>query len=149
MGPLEYAKPKNKDKRIVRHFTVLSVAIVSAIMAAPILSAEDYGVVMEKKVRSVLGKSDLKGYQFLSYPTNNFGVMTMYILDKKGDKPSNKNQECATFSCLGLTDPPTDAKQVKTVNGYADIGFGAPPTLNETEKHSMNLSVVIPKILSI
>lgn len=133
----------------MRRIAKLCAVIVSLTSSAPFLPAQDYGVVMERKIRSVLGKNDLKGYQFLSYPTNNFGLMTMYILDRKGDKPSNLNQECATFSCLGLVDPPSDAKQLKTINGYADIGFGAPLTLTETEKNSLTLSTVLPKILSI
>ena len=131
-----------------KHIALLFCVGVYCLMAVP-LCAQDYGATMKKKVQSVLGAKDLKNYEWISYPTNNFGVMTMFIVDAKGQKIKPENQECATFTCLGLKPSDLNAEQLKDVDGYADIGEGGSITLNDDEKKALSLSAVLPKILSV
>lgn len=125
---------------------ILSLAICSSVAR---VNGQDYGATMEKKVKSVLGAQELKHYEWISYPTNNFGIMTMFIADAKGKKIKTENQECATFTCLGLKASDLNPEQIKNVNGYADIGSGGSITLTDAEKKSLSLSAVLPKILSV
>jgi hypothetical protein len=111
--------------------------------------AQDYGATMEKKVKSALGAREFKHYEWISYPTNNFGLMTLFIVDKQGAKPKPENQECATFTCLNINPDTLTAKQIESVNGYADPGKGGALSLNADDKSSLSLSAVLPKILSV
>src|SRR5438552_10360470 len=116
------------------------------------LLAQDYGATMEASVKSVFGKNQFRHYEWISYPTNNFGVMTMFIVEKQGKEVEPKDQECATFRCLGVK--PEEMKsltveQIKSANGYADTGDGASITLSNDQKRSLTLSAVLPRILSV
>src|SRR5437870_1749122 len=111
--------------------------------------SQDYGATMEKKVKSALGAREFKHYEWISYPTNNFGIMTLFVVDKQGAKPKPEDQECATFTCLKINLDSLTAKQIESVNGYADLGKGGPITLNADDKSSLSLSAVLPKILSV
>lgn len=134
----------------IRAIVSLTFWVASLQLAQPNAAAQDYGSLMAREVRRVLGDKDLRGYQFLSYPTNNFGIMTMYVLDKPSDNPKAANQWCATFTCLGLKGKePTDPSAVKNVNGYADIGGGGPITLTDEQKRSLSVSALLPKILQV
>jgi hypothetical protein len=113
-----------------------------------LFGAISYGNLMQQKVKAALG-GDFKDYQWLSYPTNNFGLVTAFVLPKPRAKPSDKNEWCATFTCLGMEDKqiPTDPAQVLSVAGYADTGEGGGPlNLTDEEKKSLTISAVLPAV---
>lgn len=95
------------------------------VLAVMNLTAADYPGSLKKRIKKALGP-DFDNYEWLSYPTNNFGIATAFVLMQANEKPGPTNQLCATFTCLGLEDsqPPADSKLFLTANGYADIGVG-------------------------
>lgn len=126
----------------------LSVTAVTLTAGFSLLGATNYGSLMEQKVKAALG-GDFKEYQWLSYPTNNFGLATAFILPRPKAKPSDKNEWCATFTCLGMEDKnvPTDPVEVLSVAGYADTGEGGGPlSLSDEEKRSLAISAVLPAV---
>jgi hypothetical protein len=116
------------------------------------LRAQDYGAMMTKKVQKGLSKQQFTHYEWISYPTNNFGLATMFIVEKKGQRPKAQNQWCATFKCLGVKPEDVNkliAEQVKMVKGFAEIGDGGPINFTDDEKESLTRSAVLPTILAI
>lgn len=104
----------------------------------------NYTKLMQSKVKAALG-DDFKGYQWASYPTDNYGVATTYIPDAPGEDPSASNFECDTFKCLGLQLPDDPQKRLG-VGGFAATGTGAPITLSESEKSEIEASLILPKV---
>jgi hypothetical protein len=109
--------------------------------------AADYSHTMQTEVKKTLG-NDFRDYSWLSYPTTNFGIATMYVLPTKTTKASDKNQWCASFTCLGMDDDqvPSEPEKRLKLNGFADIGSGGPITLTDTQKHDLAIGAVLPKI---
>jgi len=110
---------------------------------------------MQKKVKSALGDGGIYGntssYTWFPYPTNNFGLGTIFALDKSDERPSEANQECATWRCIGMENAiPTDPKALRDFGGYADVGGnGGVITLSETEKRDIAVKAVLPEIYKI
>jgi hypothetical protein len=106
-------------------------------------------------VKSVLGNCGIycnaKGYTWFSYPTNNFGLGTTFVLDNSADVPSEANQQCATWRCIGMESAiPTDPEQMRNFGGYADVGGnGGIITLSETEKRDIAVGAVLPEIYKV
>jgi hypothetical protein len=126
----------------------LPVAAITLTSYLSLLGAINYGNLMEQKVKAALG-GDFKDYQWLTYPTNNFGLVTAFVLPKPRAKPSDKNEWCATFTCLGMEgkDMPTNPADLLSVAGYADTGEGGGAlTLTDEEKKSLAISAVLPAI---
>src|SRR5258706_15097192 len=89
-----------KARTYMRLQTTLVSGLCAIVCSTSIATAQDYGATMERKIKSVLGARELRHYEWISYPTNNFGVMTMFITDSKGKKIKvPEDQECATFTC--------------------------------------------------
>jgi|SRR5579859_5946268 len=132
------------------HSVTVNVLLAAlTLSAAPVVCGQDYGKTMEREVEKSLGQSQFKHYEWLSYPTNNFGIMTTFIVNKPGGKVRSGDQECATFTCIGQNQDALTAPQVMDVNGYADVGLGGAITLSDDEKNSLTLSSVLPSILSV
>jgi hypothetical protein len=92
--------------------------------------------------------SDFHDYQWLSYPTNNFGLATMYVLRSRRDKPQDANQWCAAFTCIGVDEKhiPSDPYQRLTLDGFADVGSGGPVELSENDQKQLASGVFLPAI---
>ena len=108
----------------------------------------DYAKIMQKKVKGVLG-GDFKGYEWFSYPTNNFGLISCYSLANLNDKPSHENYVCGMWSCLNIPieDIPTDEGEILSMNGFADYGGnGGEIRFSESEKKEITLKTVLPEI---
>lgn len=135
------ASEEYKDMKTAR-ISILLLCLFALVASSTQARAEDYGAILEKKVKSVLGAKKFKHYEWISYPTNNFGVMTLFIVKKRGAKPKPEDQECATFSCLKMNPDTLSAKQVEDVNGYADTGKGGVLNLTEDDKSSLSLSTL-------
>jgi hypothetical protein len=113
-------------------------------------ATRDYGKIMQAGIRRSLG-NDFREYEWMSYPTNNFGLATMYVLENENDKPSDKNQWCATYTCLGLEGkraPATPSARL-TAGGYADVGTGGPIVFSDKESSVLASDVFLPEILNV
>jgi hypothetical protein len=98
-----------------------------------------------KKLRENIGV-DLKGYEFYSYPTNNFGVGTSCINKwiPKG------NMVTDMIESYGLSNIPSSNYSWKTVNGFAFMGEdGVSIKVNEDLQSVFTLEMLLPKILNI
>jgi hypothetical protein len=105
----------------------------------------NYGDMMRDAFKAALG-GDFNGYQFRSFPVDNFGVFTMY--DGSYDPA---NFLCATWSCLGVApnEVPTDSQALMNVNGNVDPGQGGNISLSTDTQTEIGLNVVVPQILGI
>jgi hypothetical protein len=116
------------------------------------LRAQDYRATMAKRVQNGLSKQQFRHYEWIPYPTNDFGLATMFIVEKKGQRPKAQNEWCAGFKCLGVKPGDVNkltAEEVKTARGFAEIGDGGPINFTDDEKKSLTLSAVLPKIVAI
>ena len=110
----------------------------------------DYGKIMQSTLKHSLG-DDFRQYEWLSYPTNNFGVATMYVLESEKSRPSGSNQWCATFTCIGLSENqiPSDPRLRLTVNGFADVGSGGPISISGSDSASLAVGFFAPAIFNV
>lgn len=99
--------------------------------------AEDMSVVMNR----AFSGAQFRGYQWLDYPVDAFGVASAY----RGYGTTTKDEGflCATFDCVGSPAPtdPTKLLQVVTQSepsGYASVGCGGPvkATLQQLDEAS-------------
>jgi hypothetical protein len=113
-------------------------------------ASRDYSKIMQAAIRRSLG-NDFREYEWMSYPTNNFGVGTMYVLNSEKEKPGDKNQWCATYTCLGLEGKraPVDATARLTAGGFADVGTGGPVSLSDDQSETLAGEVFLPRLLNI
>jgi hypothetical protein len=104
---------------------------------------DDYNKIMLTKLKASFGSS-FDGYQMMSYPTNNFGVTTLY-------RTSDNFQQCDMWYCIGVTDKkiPSDLDNWLRLNGMVGVGEGGPISLNETESRGYVISAMLPKIQSV
>ncbi|MCF2834544.1 hypothetical protein L1273_24330, partial [Pseudoalteromonas sp. DL2-H6] len=109
---------------------------------------EDYNGIMREKVRNALGE-DYNNYYFFSYPTDNFGIGTIHVLNKPNEPINTSNQYCATYSCLGLEKNRVLGKSTIDLDGFASTGLkGGVITFSENESKSLGLSFVLPQLFA-
>lgn len=127
---------KSKSKALVLVATIVCVVCMGC----------NYGDEMRKAFRSAFG-SDYNEYQFVSYPTDNFGVGTTYI-----GSSDPQNFQCATWSCFGYTADQVKAlalanpEKVQNIDGHADVGHGGALTLTSETTKSVGIGAVVPSI---
>lgn len=96
--------------------------------------------------RGNYGNLPTKAYTWFAYPTDNFGVGTMFVLGNRTELPSEANQRCAMWSCLD-TARPTDITLLRNFNNFADVGLnGGEITLSEKTKISIGNELVLPQV---
>ena len=113
--------------------------------------AIDYGQLMAKKVKEVLGNRS-SGYTFSTYPVDNFGLATAYE-----DRPSPSSELCATWDCLGVNDDsqvavisPADRLKLRVSSvQYADTGDGPELRLSDEEKSALGLKALLPHLAQV
>ena len=130
-------------KRILSMLTITTVLVVNVF-------AVSYNDVMNKRLKQSLG-NNFKDYESISFPTNNFGLITAYTPKGDSSKPKDQDFLCDTWECLGLTNSkPTDAEKLKNINDFAAVGSSdATITLTDTEKSDLGFKALLPKIASI
>jgi hypothetical protein len=97
--------------------------------------ATNYGDALGKSIISaVIGKDDQKYWKPVAYPTDNFGIGTLY--DGKGAG----SLLCATSTCLGLANNNTDTL---TAAGYIASGTGGSVDLTDTQKRTLGINAVV------
>jgi len=106
-----------------------------------------YTEIMEDAVRNALGKQ-FGDYEYYDYPTNNFGVGTVYE-DENGDNEfSNLEMMCDTWYCLNTSPPDDDEKWLNVEResdtlGYVALGGDGPPiTITERRREKVNFTLL-------
>ncbi|GEM_PF-3205531 len=105
-----------------------------------------YADIVGKHLKEAMGK-DYRDYEAVSYPTDNFGVLTIYSADAAD--PRRRNFECATWSCLGVSPVPALTDSFMTVRGLADIGQGGPVKFSDQDKSTFVLTALLPKLFAV
>ena len=100
----------------------------------------NYTQIMKKSSKRMLG-SDFKHYNFFSYPTNNYGVATCYVLNATAP-----NFECDTWNCLRIEEVPSDSKNLLDLDGFASVGTGPKITLTEKVKRDVAIKAIMPEV---
>lgn len=109
--------------------------------------------ILAKRIKEAIG-DDVKEYQALTYPTNDFGVGTSYKSNEtKSTKISDTNFVCSTWPCVGVEQSSARPKgqdellRVK-VGGveYAQIGTGGEIKMTSEESTKYGVGVLLPKI---
>ncbi|HTG32991.1 MAG TPA: hypothetical protein VLB76_08670 [Thermoanaerobaculia bacterium] len=125
-------------------FMLVAIGLVSC-------SGKDYTETMRSQVKKALGsqftieKQDVKDYQWLTYPTDNFGIGTMYIPETPGAQPSATNFECDTWECFGLI-APQDPQSRLELQGYAAVGTGGAIKLTQQQQNDLAFGLVLPSV---
>ena len=116
----------------------------------------NYGDIMADAFKNALG-SGFSDYQFLGYPTDNFGIGTSYNAERKDV------QLCAMWSCFGYTQDQLDkliddaaqsgsptskksAEKLMDLDGYAAVGTGGAINLTTDQQSSVAVNAVVPSI---
>lgn len=105
--------------------------------------ATEYTKLMERKLRQVLGP-DFDRYTFASYPTDNFGLGTLYA--SNADAKDGLSL-CAGSTCFGLT--PSSWDEWLRLDGFADVGEGPPLALTSAEETELKAELVGPKLAEV
>jgi len=123
------------------------------VICIPLLvcSCKTYNEIMKSTVRDNLG-SDYASYDYFSYPTNNFGLITAY--KPAAGKPSSSDEDflCDMWSCIGVADNaiPADPKANREMSGFAAVGGNGPIiTLTEKDQRSVAVKGALPQIASV
>ena len=129
-------------------------------MAFALVGCPSYSEMMQKDLRTALG-DDFKKYYFFSYPTNNFGIGTMYTVADDGSI-SDDGELCASDSCFQVvpsTAPPPSPPastpitgptvESLSLSGYANVGGGGAITLSQKDVTKVSANLVLPKIYNV
>ena len=115
-----------------------------------------YAEIMKQAIQSVLGSKGMYGtlptdaYTWFQYPTNNFGIGTSFILPDSTSQPSEANQQCAMWSCVGIANPPEGGSDALSLSGFADYGDnGGTVSLSQDQKCSIAVNAVLPTVYNI
>lgn len=109
-------------------------------------TAQDFS----SSMKSVFTGPQYKGFQWLTYPLDNYGVGTAYSAQQK-------QFLCDTFPCLGLR-PPDPLKDLNpwinvldsaTNTNYAAQAAGPPANLSSAKSKKVLIAAVLPKLLSV
>jgi len=101
---------------------------------------------LKSALKSAFG-DDFKDYTWLSFPVDNFGDCTMFKLSSLSDNPSDKNQICATWSCIEKPKP-LDIRDEITIYGFVDEGRGYPIQFEEKKAKKFALGLIVKPLLS-
>jgi len=115
-----------------------------------------YADIMKQAIQSALGSKGMYGtlpnnaYTWFQYPTNNFGIGTSFILPDSTSQPSEANQQCAMWSCVGIANPPDSGTDALSLGGFADYGDnGGTVSLSQDQKCSITVNAVLPTVYNI
>jgi hypothetical protein len=124
-------------------------ALVIGLSAALLLTAceDSYNDEMHAEIKKAFGTA-VKDYDSISYPTNNFGLLTAYQGTKE---PNDKDFLCDMWNCIGVDDAaiPTDESRRLSMDGMAGTGEGKPIHLTTTTSNNTAVSFLLPEIYKV
>ena len=117
------------------------------LLVANSATAGSYSEEMSKAVKKAFGPriSGLSEAQqhsliWLTYPTDNFGVVTTSIVRTPNADGRNATFLCAPSTCLGR--PPAPCTDSLNLYGFASIGAGAPVQVNEKAQKDIAIAAL-------
>ncbi|MFA6245328.1 MAG: hypothetical protein WC615_00215 [Mucilaginibacter sp.] len=124
--------------------TIKFALCATMLLAVTHLHAQNYNEILINVIKNEF-KKDLKGFQFLNTPTDNYGLVTTY---KKNTDP--KNFECDMYNCIGIKAPGSADAAWLTMNGFAAGGDnGRKITLSQDVNDQVGFNLILPKIMKI
>lgn len=122
-------------KSNMKHLWAPCAFVMALAVASGAPAGTNYGDALGKSIISAtISKDEQKYWKPVAYPTDNFGIATLY--DGKGVG----SFLCATSTCLGLPDNKTET--LKNA-GYLDAGKGGSVNLDDTQKNTLGLNAVL------
>src|SRR3954465_3776041 len=107
----------------------LGIAIAVFAFGVQSLTATSYGDTLGNSlIQNLIDQSERGDWRPVAYPTDNFGVGTLY------DGTGAGTLLCDTALCLGVADNTTETLKS---HGFIAAGAGAPISLSDTEKRSL------------
>ena len=106
-------------------------------------ATSNYTKIMSKSVKNVIG-TDINQYQLFSYPTDNFGLATIYA-----NSTNDIDFICDMWNCIGKSAPNDNKAEWMNLAGYSANGNGASITLTDKEKKSVAYNAILPKIYDV
>src|SRR6266404_4270785 len=115
--------------------TVVSCLCFAVLTKMFPVHATSYGDALGKSIISaVIDKDEQKYWKPVAYPTDNFGIATLY------DGRGAGSFLCATATWLGLSNNDTDSLKKA---GYIDAGRGGSVNLDDTQKRTLGINAVV------
>lgn len=117
----------------------LSILLMLALLTSTVSYSQNYNKQFKKSIQKSLGK-DYKNYQFLSYPIDNFGVLTCY-----DNAPKDENIAAETASFIGA--PPKNREEWLNLKGFIFTpGQGGTIKLDSKSQTDVAVSTILPKV---
>jgi len=116
----------------------MGLVIASIYGCAP----RNYTELMRKSTKKTLA-GDFKHYDFFSYPTDNYGVATCYLLEATAP-----NFECDTWDCLNIKPLPSDMASQLSINEFSAVGTGPQITLSDKVKRKIGIKAILPEVFN-
>lgn len=96
-------------------------------------------------IGGALGET-FEDYQSFSYPTDNFGLATIYR--STDDEVTPDEFDCDMWNCIGVADAdiPVDRAANLSMNGFAAVGTGGEITIEKQAEERLAFGVVLPAV---
>lgn len=116
-----------------------SILLMLALLTSTVSYSQNYNKKFKKAIQKSLGK-DYKHYQFLSYPIDNFGVLSCYE-----NSPKDENIAAETSSFLGAA--PKNREEWLNLKGFIFTpGEGGTIKLDSKSQTEVAVSTILPKV---
>ncbi|NIG54517.1 hypothetical protein [Chitinophaga sp. Cy-1792] len=119
-----------------------SFLTVAAALICFSAGAQNYNKEFIKAVKRCIGK-DFRKYSFLSYPLDNYGVLTFYRTS-----PTTNHMISPSFKTIGK-DKPTNPDEWLKMDNNVEIGEGPSIELSDKSQREMSVSTILPKLFNI
>jgi len=120
---------------------IIQVTLIFLINSQLAMS-QNYNKQFIKQIKNAIGK-DFKYYTFLSYPVDNFGVLTFYT-----NSAEDQNMISPTFKTIGKTKP-SEVEDWLNLENFVSIGEGPSITLSNKSQKEISLKTLLPKIYQV
>jgi hypothetical protein len=100
---------------------------------------------MQSASKEALGR-DAKNYDWFSYPTNNYGMLTSY--DGEATVPKFI---CDSWNCIDIKDAnvPSELNKWLNMNEYAAVGSGPRISLSEKVQRKIGVEALLPELYKV
>jgi len=118
----------------------LGIAIAVFAFGVQSLTATSYGDTLGNSlIQNLIDANERGDWRPVAYPTDNFGVGTLY------DGTGAGTLLCDTVRCLAVSDNKTETLVSK---GFIAAGRGDAVTLTDTQKKSLAIEAILPKVFA-
>lgn len=119
--------------------------IIIALVAHNTAFGVNYYEVLKNAVSQA--DSDYREFVWVTYPTNNNGILSMG--KSNGTKFKQGDSRCPTFTCLGLSESLIDTPDGIKVNNFVTLRSGDSGAFNDAETKKSIIDATLPHFLNI